>query len=386
MKTLQTVGWLAAVAMLVALLTLPMGVRADDNTITFGIIQPLTSQGAEVGHGLVKGFDLAIKEINDHGGVLGGKKLKYIIEDDQCSPPVTVSAARKLIDQDGVKIIVGSMCSSTTLAIIPVTQAAKVLQVVPQSFNPTITQRGDPYLFRTSINSDIIADTYADFIANKKDTKTIALLGVNDDFGRAQMAAFIKRFKKYGHPKVVAEEYFRFQDRDFSTYLTKIRQLNPEAMYIIARTPQNAMIINQMAEMHFRPVVYGNANFTDQGFIDLAKGNAEGIIALSDWSKFVDTPTNQHFYAAYKAMYHEEPSADYASAGYNAIRVLAAAINKAGTATDVPKLAETFHNLSVPINTGTMTFNKEGQGSIGVFPVSLKDGVYRPIKGFEIWK
>lgn len=386
MNKLRTAGWLTAAAALVALLALPTGVRANGNTVTFGIIQPLTSQGAEVGHGLVKGFDLAIKEINEHGGVLGGKKLKYIIEDDQCSPPVTVSAARKLIDQDGMKIIVGSMCSSTTLAIIPVTQAAKVLQLVPQSFNPTITHRGDPYLFRTSINSDIIANTYANFIANKKHVKTIALLGVNDDFGRAQMDAFKKRFKKYGHPKVVAEEYFRFQDRDFSTYLTRIRESKPEAMYIIARTPQNAMIVNQMAEMHYHPIIFGNANFTDQGFIDLVKKNGEGIIALSDWSKFVDTPTNERFYKAYKAMYHEEPSADYASAGYNAINVLAAAINKAGTATDVPKLAAAFRTLSVPINTGTMTFDKYGQGSIGVFPVVLHNGVYKPIKGYEIWK
>lgn len=380
MKRLSLAGLAAVAAPLLIALAWPAAVRADDS-VTFGLIMPMTGQGAEVGHGIVKGIDLALERINGAGGVLGGKKLVYRLEDDQCTPPSSVSAAKKLIGEDNMKIVMGAMCSSTTLAIIPVTQAAKVLQVVPQSYHPQITERGDPYLFRTCITSDFIADVYVDFIANQKNIKTIALLAVNDDFGRAELEAFTKRFEKIGHPKVLVTEYFRFQDRDFSTYLTRIREANPDAIYILARTPQNAMIVNQMAEMHYKPHRFGNSNFTDQGFIDLTKSNGEGIYAITDYSRFLDTPTNKTFFAAYKAKYNEEPSSDYASAGYNAANVLAYVIEHAGTATDVDKLADAFHKAKVPINTGVETFDAHGQGSIRPFLVQLRDGVYYPLKG-----
>ena len=379
MKRSMLAGLAAAAALLPTLLAPPAPVRADD-TVTFGLIQPLTGQGAEVGQGIVKGIDLALDRINASGGVLGGKKLKYVLEDDQCTPPVTVSAAKKLIGEENLKIVMGAMCSSTTLAIIPVTQAAKVLLVVPQSYHPQITERGDPYLFRTCITSDGIADVYSDFIAHKQNVKTIALLGVNDDFGRAELAAFTQRFEKIGHPKVLMTEYFRFQDRDFSTYLTRIREANPEAIYILARTPQNAMIVNQMAEMRYKPRMFGNSNFTDQNFVDLTKGNAEGIYSITDYSQFLDTPTNKAFFAAYRAKYNQDPSSDYASAGYNAANALAYAIEHAGTATDVDKLAEAFHKAKVPINSGVETFDAHGQGSILPFLVQLRGGVYYPLK------
>jgi len=348
--------------------------------VVFGFIQPLTGQGAQVGQAVVKGADVAMDQVNKNGGVLGGKTLKYILEDDQCTPPQTVSAAKKLINQDQVKIVVGAMCSSSTLALMPVTQEAKVLQIVPLSYHPDITEKGHPSLFRTCITSTTNADSFTDFIARKMNVQSIALFVVNDDFGRGEVDVFTKKFQQFGHPKIVATEFFRFEDRDFSTYLTKIRAAKPEAIYIVARTPQNAMIINQMAEISFKPKIFGSGNFADVQFVDLVKKNGEGIYAITTWSKYLDNPTNRQYIAAYKAKYNEEPGTDYAQAGYNAIKVLADAINRAGSASDVAKLTEALRKTKVDITTGTLTFDSKGQGSVGVFPMKLENGEFRPVK------
>ncbi len=376
MQWLRRIGFGLALA---GVLAYAMPAWSADEVV-FGFIQPLTGQGAQVGQNVVKGADVALDEVNKSGGVLGGKTLKYILEDDQCTPPQTVSAAKKLINQDQVKIVVGAMCSSSTFALMPVTQEAKVLQIVPLSYHPDITEKGHPSLFRTCITSTTNAVSFTDFIARKMNVQTIALFVVNDDFGRGEAEIFAKKFQQLGHPKIVATEFFRFEDRDFSTYLTTIRAAKPEAIYIVARVPQNAMIINQMAELNFKPKIFGSGNFADQQFIDLVKKNGEGIYAITTWSKYIDTPTNRLYIADYKAKFNEEPGTDYAQAGYNAIKVLADAINRAGTATDVPKLVEALRKSKVSITTGTLTFDAKGQGSVGVFPMRLESGEFKPVK------
>lgn len=348
--------------------------------VVFGLIQPLTGQGAQVGQALVKGVDVALEQINAAGGVLGGRKLRYILEDDQCTPPQTVSAAKKLINQDQMKIVVGAMCSSSTLALMPVTQEAHVLQIVPLSYHPDITEKGHPSLFRTCITSNTNGDSFSAFIAKKMNVQSIALFAVNDDFGRGEVEIFTKKFAQFGHPKVVATEYFRFEDRDFSTYMTKIKAAKPEAIYIVARTPQNAMIVNQMAEINFKPKIFGSGNFADFQFIDLAKKNGEGVYAITAWSKYIDNPTNKAYMASYRAKFKEEPANDFAMSGYNAIKVLADAINRAGTATDVAKLTEALHKSKVDVTTGTLQFDAKGQANVGVFPMQLVNGEYRPVK------
>jgi branched-chain amino acid transport system substrate-binding protein len=115
-------------------------------------------------------------------------------------------------------------------------------------------------------------------------------------------------------------------------------------------------------------------------FVDLVKKNGEGIYAITTWSKYLDNPTNRQYIAAYKAKYNEEPGTDYAQAGYNAIKVLADAINRAGSASDVAKLTEALRKTKVDITTGTLTFDSKGQGSVGVFPMKLENGEFRPVK------
>ena len=375
----KTPRWLlAAPVALLAMFMVPALSSAADNEVVFGLIQPLTAQGATIGQGMVRGVELALEHINAAGGVLGGKKLTYIVEDDQCNPPTAVSAAKKLINQNHVKIIVGAMCSSATMAIMPVTREAEVLHIVPLSYHPDITEKGQPYLFRTCITSNTNRE-FVDFMVEKTGVKRVALLGVNDDFGRGELGVFAKRFEALG-AKVVSTEFFRFEDRDFSIYLAKIKAAKPDGIYIVARSPQHAMIVNQMKEMNFSPKIFGSGNFSDQEFVNLTKQNGDGVYAVVDWSKDIDNPTNRKFVEAYKAKYGNYDGANYAEPGYTAVLVLADAINRAGTASDVPKLGAAMKKVHVPVPWGPLSFDEKGQARVHVFPVQLKNGEFGLVK------
>ena len=362
---------LLAVALLLAL-AMP---AAAQGTVEFGLIQPITGQGAFVGQSFIKGADVALDVVNSHGGVLGGRKLAYKLEDDRCTPPETVSAAKKLIDQNGMKIIMGSMCSSTTLAIMPVTKAANVVHIVPISVAPAITEQGNTRLFRTCSNTAIMSRGWAEFITAKEGPNTtIALLAINDDFGRGEMKQLAEQLPKIGGPKVVNTDFFEQDARDFSTVLTRIKSI-----YIVARIPQNAMIVNQMLEINFKPRIFGSTNFADNKFIEMVGPNAEGIYANVEWSKYVDTPENHRFLQAYAAKYGGEPSNEFVAFGWNAIVVLADAITRAGSATDVDKLTQALRETNVDVATTKLHFDASGQGSIVGIQVQIKNGEFRPV-------
>jgi hypothetical protein len=151
---------------------------------------------------------------------------------------------------------------------------AGVLHIVPLSYHPDITEKGQPYLFRTCITSNTNRE-FVDFMVEKAGIKRVALLGVNDDFGRGELGVFAKRFEALG-AKVVSTEFFRFEDRDFSIYLAKIKAAEPDGIYIVARSPQHAMIVNQMKEMDFSSKIFGSGNFSDQELRTLLHGHYAG--------------------------------------------------------------------------------------------------------------
>ncbi|MBI3992656.1 MAG: ABC transporter substrate-binding protein [Candidatus Lambdaproteobacteria bacterium] len=360
------------------LLGLVMPAAAQD--VEFGLIQPITGQGAFVGQSFVKGVDLGLDVVNSQGGVLGGRKLKYMLEDDRCTPPETVSAAKKLIDQQGLKILMGSMCSSTTLAILPVTQQADVVHLVPISYAPNITEQGHPRLFRTCSNSAILGKEWAAFMQQKIGKGSIAMLSINDDFGRGDIKTVAANLEAMSDgPKVVSTDFFEQDARDFTTILTRIKARKPDAVYIIARIPQNAMIVNQMQEINFKPVIFGSTNFADSKFIELAGQNAEGIYANVTWTKLLDTAENQRYLAAYAKKYGGEPSNEFASMGWNAVMVLADAINRAGTAGDVAKLTASLRQTNMNVVNGRFTFDSTGQANLGAIQVRIKNGEFRPV-------
>ena len=130
--------------------------------IKIGAILPLTGDAAQWGIPPQKGAELAVEEINKAGGI-NGKKLKLIVQDTKCEPKAGVSSFQKLISDKEIRIVIGGVCSSVTLAVAPIAEKNKILLISPASTNPKITNAGD-YIFRVIPSDDLRGKVFAEYL------------------------------------------------------------------------------------------------------------------------------------------------------------------------------------------------------------------------------
>ncbi len=360
---------------------LPLAALAAGPPVQIGVVQPLTGNGAYQGTNLLDGIKVAVDEINAKGGILGGRKIEITVEDGACNPAQTTAVTKKLIAA-GRRILLGELCSSSTYAMLEVTKKENVLQIAPLSYAPGLTEQGARYFFRTSSNSLIIARGFAEFIAgNEKPGSTIAILVVNDDWGRSDAAAFEKEFQRLGNPKVVFTGTFNFQDTDFSTVLTKIKALNPTAIYMVARDPQNSQIVNQMAALGMLGIhLYGSENNYSPSFLKGAGQNAEGSYAVVPWTPDLTDPASIHFKEEYRKMFGKDPAQTYSHSGYCGMWVAALGIDKAGTDTNLDAIRTALESLVWEGPGGTWKFDEKHQAQVRPHIVQVKGGRYITIK------
>ena len=163
--------------------------------IKIGVIKPQTGPLAFDGTTDIKGAQLAAKEINAKGGVLG-KKLELVIEDGQCKPAESVGAAEKLIFRDKVSALMGAFCSGATLAVMPVAQKNKIPLVTGVSSNPKLTELGNEWFFRNAETEALTAQAFARVLAKDMKLNNAFFLAVNDDWGRGTVEAFKANWDK----------------------------------------------------------------------------------------------------------------------------------------------------------------------------------------------
>jgi len=347
---------------------------ADKPPVKIGVVQPLTGQGANVAKSWIEGMNLAVDMINKEGGILGGRKVEMVVEDDQCIPAQSIAATKKLIYEDKLKVILAAMCSSATIADVPITKEAGIVQIVSLSYADSITEMGHPLLFRTCTTNKILADGMAYEIAQEFKVKSMAFYSINDDYGRGLVEQTKKVFEKLGTPKTLFEGFFEFKDRDFSSPITKMKGLKPEALYMIARFPQNAQILNQMAELGFKPKLFGPINLVADDCIGAAGKNVDGAYGVVNWANELDTPAAKKYVAGFKAKYGKLPEDDFSKCGYTGTMVAAMGIDKAGTDQDPQKIGATLRNLKWDAPNGPLSFDAKGQGTKKVYIVQVRNG------------
>ena len=267
--------------------------------IKIGAILPLTGEGASYGDVWKKAIELGRSGIE----AKYGQKVEIIYEDSQMKPADSATAAVKLINTDKVKaIIIGT--SRESLAAAPIAEANKVL-MMSGGTSAEITKAGD-YVFRTYPSDLYQGNDLADF-AMKKNYTQMAVLFLNDEYGKGITDVFGQRLELIGG-KVVASEEFQAQGAsDYKTQLTKIAKEKADAILIIGSQNQYALILKQMKELGISlPVLAGEA-FKDQAILDTAKELSEGVI----FTAFVDPQTleGEKFNSLYREKYASEPGA-----------------------------------------------------------------------------
>ena len=304
----------------------------DKEPIKLGFIGPLTGGAAVVGIGEKNAVDIAIEEINNAGGI-DGRPLQAIFEDGKCSGKEAATAAQKLINIDNVKIILGGACSSETLGVAPITEENKVILFSAFSTSPDITYAGD-YVFRT-----VIPDTHPDLIGPLlpyiAENKRIAIITENSDYAIG-IRKGIKEYLPSYNVNIVADELYSSEEKDFRTYLTKIKSVNPDALFINVATSGNTpgLIVKQTAELGLDVKLYGNFLLFTPESIELVGDLLEGARVFDAPLLDKSNPKADAFMKEYNSRYEEPFSFWDAGARYDTVYITKNALEECGEDTD----------------------------------------------------
>jgi branched-chain amino acid transport system substrate-binding protein len=340
-----------------AVLALASAAYAQE-TVKIGVIQPLTGSVAYNGQAFVNGAKLAVERRNAAGGVLG-RKVELVIEDGQCRPANSVNAAEKLVQRDKVVALTGAFCSSATAAVMPVAEKYKVPLLTGVSSKADLTEKGLQYFFRSAETDRLMSKTFSKILAEKLQLKTVAYIGVNDDWGRGGVEDFSKDLEGLG-VKTVMKEYFDHGATDFYTLLTKLRASKADGVFVAAETQDGSILVKQLKEFGIKTKIFGVGSWATADFIGLTGDASEGIYAAVPYASSLPGDRNKAFVDLYSGAYKEKPG-KYGAAGYNAMNIMIDAVARAGKA-EPNAIRDSLRKTDYAAPNGRYRFTDKGEG------------------------
>ncbi|MFU0504184.1 ABC transporter substrate-binding protein [Pseudaminobacter sp. NGMCC 1.201702] len=344
-----------------SLLMATAGVASAD-TIKIGINQPLTGPFAASGTYIVDGAKIAAEEINANGGILGNQ-VELVIEDNKSNPTEAAAVAEKLIERDKVPVMMGAWGSSLTLAAMPKLMQYEVPMLVETSSSSKITKQGNPYIFRISPPSWVEAELFKKLLPTL-DVKKVDFLAINNDWGRGTITDFTTMFGENG-VEVGLTEIMDQASQDMSAQLSKIKASDADTIIITTAVEQLTLVLKQAAALGItkKIITTGGSQNPDQ-LVDQAgsaANNTMHMVFFAPWmpEKSPHPDQAKAFIDAWAKQGHDEAGLTESYRGYDGIRVIKAAIEKAGVA-EPDKIREAFWQIEVPTLNGTVTFIKDG--------------------------
>src|SRR3990172_7361916 len=312
--------------LLVSGLLLLLSCSQKKDVIKIGEYGSLTGTTATFGISTKNGIDMAIQKVNQAGGVLG-KQIMVIVEDDQGKPEEAATTVKKLINQDNVIAIIGEVASSRSLAGAPICQAAGIPMITPSSTNPKVTEVGD-YIFRVCFIDPFQGTVMAKFATEHLKIKKIAILrDVKSDYSVGLANFFADKLKELGG-EIVADLSYQGGDMDFKAQLTEIKAKNPEAIFIPGYYTEVGLIARQASEINLKVPLLGGDGWDSSKLYEIGQNAINGNYFSNHYTSESTNPLVQDFIKNFQENYKEIPDG-LAAMGYDAAKVLIAAIQKA---------------------------------------------------------
>jgi branched-chain amino acid transport system substrate-binding protein len=324
---MKTFLWrFAVVAAAVALLG-PAPAQAQA-PIKIGASLSLTGTYGKIGAYQKEGYELCADDLNAKGGLLG-RKVEFVVYDDQSMPATGVRLYEKLITEDKVDAVMGPYSSPITEAVANVTEKYQKVMVTPLAATTSIFKRGRKYLFMVISPAEVYLEGLIDMAA-KRGLKTVAIVNEDTLFAKTAADGAAELAKKKGLQVVLKEAYPK-GNTDFSAVLTKIKALNPDVVAGSTYFDDAVAIIRQMRELDVNPKMLGVTVGGDlPEFYEVLKKNAEFVYGATQWDESLPYPGAKEFAAAFKKKFKRDP-AYHAAAGYAGCQIYAEGVRRAKT-------------------------------------------------------
>ena len=353
------------------------GSKASDE-IKIGVVSEMTGSNATYGTSVVNGMKLALKEVNDKGGV-NGKKVSIVVADSKSEPAEAANAMSKLVNQDKTPVVMGIFTSSSAIAAANVSESAKVPFLAIGATNPKVTLddktgKVKPNTFRVCFIDPFQGTVGANFVLNElKLKKAVIFVDNSSDYSKG-LASFFKQAYTSKGGEIVGEEAYLQKDTDFKAVLTKIKTMNPEILYVPGYYEEVGKIIKQARELGMNLPIVGGDGWDSPKLSEIAgAGPLNNTFFTNHYSPDDTSAASQAFVDAYVKAYNQKPDAP-AVLGYDGARLMIDAISRAG-GTDGAKvskaLAETKNYKAV---TGDTSLNETHDAVKSAVIIEFKDG------------
>ncbi len=308
--------------------------------IPIGVVYSITGRLASVGMEMGSGFELAREEINN--SQLGNTKLKFITEDSQGNAEGAVEAFNKLTGQDSVSIILGPATSSATEAAFPIAQQNEVVAISSTAAARGLSAIGD-FVFRTILTTDVLIPNGIKATHVKLGYQRVATIYDEIDVFSTDSDEVLREALTANGVEVLTTETFQSGDTDFSAQLTRIKALNPDAIFISALSLEMTEILIQGRQRGIPTSVPFIVLDLTRDEVQAVGAAAEGAITFTSWISTASTPGNQAFVQNYRATYGIEPNT-WAAHSYATLYILAEAIANAQS-TDATAIRDALANI-----------------------------------------
>jgi branched-chain amino acid transport system substrate-binding protein len=341
--------------------------------IKIATIVELSGPGTTSGTNFKDGALLAIKEINAAGGILG-HKIETTVNDTQSNPGVAKGLAQKAIDDD-VFAVFGPVFSGSILVSMAETRRAEIPNFTGGEA-AAITKQGNPYIFRTSFTQDTAMPKVARYIASNLKAKTVALIYVNNDFGKGGRDSLMKALDARG-VKVIADISTDQSQLDFSPAVLKAKQSNADVVFSYTNEEESARLLRELRKQGVTQPVVGETVLTSQKVIELAGEAANGAVAHVGLTVDAPIPAMRAFRAKFEKEYGYI-SDHNGIKGYTGMYILKTAIEKVGKL-DRKAVAKALHGMKisaeqVPGVIMDVSIDDKGDLDRASFLVEAKDG------------
>lgn len=301
------------------------GQNPADSLIRIGFVGPLTGSASSCGQSSRKGLQLLEDQINRQGGI-NGKKVKVIYADDKGDAAISVNEGKKLIGSDKVAAIIGPVTSACADSLAPLCQKNNVPMITGTDTHAAITNTGD-CIFRTCLTDTLQGKVMAKFAAEYMKVQTAAVFYESGNSGSADLA---ETFAGNFTGKIVDTETYSAGTADFKAQLTKIKQHNPDALFLPESSGDAAAIAREARNMGITSTFLGGSGFDTPGFLTDGGGAANGVYFSSHYSAEDTSGQVVQFLSNFQVRYHSKPDV-FAALTYDAGKVLCDSIRKAGS-------------------------------------------------------
>jgi branched-chain amino acid transport system substrate-binding protein len=359
-KTSKIIWWIVGVVVVVAVVW--WGVSRNtgsSNVIKIGFIGPLTGDAASIGTVNKAAIQVAVDEVNAAGGI-NGKQIQMIYEDGQCNAQAAVSAAQKLIDVDGIRIIIGGECSTESSAFGPMAMQNKVIMFSPVSSAPLLSNLGK-YFFR-----DYPSDAYqgkfgAQYAYQTLGARKVAVLYHVSDYGTGLKTVFEKEFQVLGG-QIIDEEGLPQTATDYRTALSKIKSLKPDLIYSPTYPEGATAMLTEAAQLGIATKFLSTDGWDDASLHKAVSGKGVFMYTLS---AVANLPADLRSKILAISGGTEIPIGT--ANAYDAVKILAMDIAKVGIGPD--KLADAIRATQYNGVSGHIAFDQNGDLTSAAYQV-----------------